>query len=123
MNTSVPAALRNIALLSMLSTTALADPAIVLDHNARTGPKAEALMQCEQVARSSGDLGQGLMLSPRVTVAESASAGTRTFILSGTTWENGVRVPIKASCVTNLSGQTVASVSRISNSNVATVQH
>ena len=85
MNTSLPATFRNIALLSMLSASAAADPAILLDHNPNVGPKAEAMVACVQAAHSSRDLGTGLMLSSRVTMADSAAAGTRTFILTGTT--------------------------------------
>ena len=103
----------SIALASAISASAFADPMLVMDHNARMGPKYEALIECVQAAHRSPDLNVGQMFSPRVLVANGPNVGSKTYILSGSAWENGVRVPITAKCVTNNAGSAVASVSRV----------
>lgn len=102
------------AILSLCSASAFADPMVVVDHVGHAGPKHDALVQCVDAVRHDPAMGQGVMFSTRMGVADASAAGTRTFILSGTAWENGVRVPVTARCVTG-PGQTVASVARIDN--------
>src|SRR5512139_3777348 len=102
-----------VLILSISSASALADPMIYIDHDAKSGPRHEALLKCVDAARHDPALGQGLMFSTRLGVSEVQS-GSQTFILSGTAWENGVRVPVNARCVLG-PRRTVASVSRIDN--------
>ena len=102
----------SIALVS-ISASAFADPMLVMDHNARMGPKYEALSECVQAAHRSPDLNVGQMFSPRVLVANGPNVGSKTYILSGSAWDNGVRVPITAKCVTSNAGSAVATVSRV----------
>ena len=70
--------------------------------------------QCVHAVRSDPALGQSLMFSTRMGVSQPSASGTRTFILSGTAWENGARVPVTARCVVG-PGSTVASVTRVDN--------
>ena len=113
MKTRFIVTLGSIALAFAVSSSAIADPMLLLDHNARMGPKHEALIACVQAARQSPDLNVGQMFSPRVLVANGPAAGSKTYILSGSAWDNGVRVPITAKCVTSNVRGTVASVSRV----------
>jgi hypothetical protein len=109
--------------LSLFSAWAFADPMVVLDHVAHTGPKHDALVQCVSAVRRDPAIGQQVMFSTRMGVSQPSAAGTRTFILKGTAWQNGERVPVNARCVTG-PGQTVASVTLIDNgSEVASVAH
>lgn len=101
-----------IFVLSIGSVSALADQMIYMDHNAKTGPRHEALLKCVEAARHDTAIGQQLMLSTRMGVSD-VKDGTQTFILRGTAWENSVRVPVTAQCVVG-PRQTVASVTRIS---------
>jgi hypothetical protein len=111
-NTSNRFGLSAAIILSLSSASALADPTIVLDHVAYAGPRHDALVQCVDAVRSNPAMGQGLMFSTRMGVSQPSASGTRTFILSGTAWENGERVPVTARCVVG-PGSTVASVTRI----------
>ena len=103
-----------IFVLSLFSPWAFADSMVIVDHVAHTGPKHDALVQCVNAVRHDPTMGQQLMFSTRMGVSEPSAAGTRTFILSGTAWQNGERVPVTARCVTG-PGQNVASVTRIDN--------
>jgi len=100
--------------LSFCSASALADSTVVIDHVGHMGPRHDALVQCVDAVRSNAALGQSLMFSTRMGVSQPSASGTRTFILSGTAWENGARVPVTARCVVG-PGATVASVTRIDN--------
>ena len=100
-----------VLVLSISSTSAFADQMIYMDHNANAGPKHEALLKCVDAARHEPALGQSLMFSTRLG-ASDVQSGSQTFILSGTAWENGTRVPVSARCVIG-SHQSVASVTRI----------
>lgn len=102
-----------VLILTIGSASALADPMIYIDHDAKTGPKHEALIKCVDAVRHDPAMGQGLMFSTRMGVSDVRS-GSRTFVLRGTAWENGVRVPVTAQCVVG-PRQTVASVTRIEN--------
>jgi|SRR6188474_3472248 len=102
-----------VLILSISSASALADPMIYIDHDAKAGPKHEALLKCVDAARHDPALGQSLMFSTRIGVSDVRS-GSQTFVLRGTAWENGVRVPVTAQCVVG-PRQTVASVSRVDN--------
>ena len=113
MNTSSRFGLSAAIILSFSSASALADPTIVIDHVAHAGPKHDALVQCVDAVRSNPALGQSLMFSTRMGVSQPSASGTRTFILSGTAWQNGVRVPVTARCVTG-PGRTVA-ITRVDN--------
>lgn len=99
--------------LSVGSVPAFADQTIYMDHNAKTGPKHEALLKCVDAARHDTSIGQQLMFATRMGVSD-VKGGTQTFVLRGTAWENGVRVPVVAQCVVG-PRQTVASVTRIDN--------
>ena len=98
--------------LSIGRVPAFADQMIYMDHNAKMGPKHDALLKCVDAARHDPAIGQQLMFSTRMGVSD-VKDGTQTFILRGTAWENGVRVPVTARCELG-PRQTVASVSRIS---------
>ena len=100
-----------VLVLSISSASAFADQMIYMDHNANVGPKHEELLKCVGAARSDPALGTGLMFSTRMGVSE-VKDGQQTFILRGTAWENGERVPVTARCVVG-PNQSVASVSRI----------
>jgi hypothetical protein len=102
-----------VLMLTMGSASALADSMIYIDHDAKAGPRHEALLKCVDAARHEPALGQSLMLSTRMGVSDVRS-GSLTFLLRGTAWENGVRVPVTAQCVVG-PRQTVASVTRIEN--------
>jgi len=112
----------SVLVLSIGSASALADPMIYLDHDARTGPKHDALLKCADAARHDPALGQGLMFATRLGVSDVQS-GSQTYILSGTAWDNGTRVPVTARCTLD-PRQNVASVSRINAApNVAKANH
>ena len=113
MKTIFLAALGSFAFASAVSTSAIADPMLLVPHNAEAGPKYEALIACVQAAHQSPDLNVGQMFSSRVKVANGPSAGSRTYILNGSAWDNGVRVPITAKCVTSNANGAVARVSRV----------
>lgn len=116
-------ALGSVALVSAFSTSAIADAMLLTDHNARMGPKYEAMIACVKAAHESPDLNVGQTFSTRVLVASGPTAGSRTYILSGSAWDNGVRVPITAKCVTSNARGVVASVSRVHEPNsVATAR-
>ena len=102
-----------VLILSINSASALADPMIYIDHDAKAGPKHEALLKCVDAARYDPAMGQQLMFSTRMGVSDVKS-GPRTFVLRGTAWENGVRVPVTAQCVVG-PRQNVASITRIDN--------
>jgi len=73
--------------------------------------------------RNNPAFSQSLMFSTRMGVSEPSAAGTRTFVLSGTAWENGARIPVTARCVVG-PGSTVASVARINDaSTIANAAH
>ena len=112
MNTSSRFGVSAAIILSFSGASALADPTIVVDHVGHMGPRHDALVQCVDAVRSNPALGQSLMFSTRMGVSQQSESGTRTFILSGTAWENGERVPVTARCVVG-PGSTVASVTRI----------
>lgn len=113
MKTSLLAALGSIAMVSTFSMTALADTMLLTDHDARMGPKQEALIECVKAAHNSPSRNHGLIFSTRVTVAQGLTAGGRTYVLSGTAWDNGVRVPVTAKCVAgNFPGHAVATITR-----------
>lgn len=95
---------------SMFWSAAHAAPLIVDSHNAQAGPRYEALVACLHSVQNSPNVGRGLALSPRVSYRTSASG--KALILHGTTWENGVRVPISVSCTPGAHGQ-VATVNRL----------
>ena len=100
-------------ILSISCASAVADPMIYIDHDAKAGPKHEALLKCVDAVRHDPAMGQSLMFSTRMGVSDIKSA-SQTFVLRGTAWENGVRVPVTAQCVLG-PRQTVASVTRIDN--------
>jgi hypothetical protein len=97
--------------VSVGSVSAFADPMIVIDHNASVGPRHDALVQCVDAARRDPSIGDQLMFSTRMGVSE-VKDGQQTFILKGTAWENGARVPVQARCVLG-PHQSVASVTRL----------
>jgi len=97
--------------LTVGSTAALADPMLLIDHNASTGPRHEALIQCVNAARRDPSIGDQLMFSTRMGVSQVEN-GAQTFILKGTAWENGARVPVTARCQLG-PHQSVASVTRL----------
>ena len=113
MKTLFLATLGNIALVSTFSASALGDTMLLAEHNARLGPKQDALIECVQAAHKSADLGQGQMFSSKIVVAKGATAGRKTYVLHGSAWDNGVRVPIVARCVTSNSNGAVATVTRV----------
>jgi hypothetical protein len=100
-----------VLVLSISNASAFADQMIYMDHNANIGPKHEALLKCVDAARSDPAIGTGLMFSTQMGVSD-VKDGSRTFILNGTAWENGTRVPVTARCVVG-PRQTVASVTRM----------
>ena len=100
-----------VVVLSISSASAFADEMIYMDHNANIGPKHEELLKCVDAARSDPAIGTGLMLSTRMGVSD-VKDGAQTFILRGTAWENGKRVPVSARCVFG-PHQSVASLTRI----------
>ena len=112
MNTSSRFCVSAAIILSLSSASALADPTIVINHVAHAGPKHDALVQCVDAVRSNPALGQSLMFSTRMGASHFREPGTRTYILSGTAWQNGARVPVTARCVVG-PRSTVASVTRI----------
>ena len=114
MNTSSRFGVSTAIILSFCSASTLADTTVVIDHVGHMGPRHDALVQCVDAVRSNPALGQSLMFSTRMGVSQPSASGTRTFILSGTAWENGARVPVTARCVVG-PGATVASVTRIDN--------
>ena len=114
MNTSSRFGVSAAIVLSFCSASALADSTVVIDHVGHMGPRHDALVQCVHAVRSDPALGQSLMFSTRMGVSQPSASGTRTFILSGTAWENGARVPVTARCVVG-PGSTVASVTRVDN--------
>jgi hypothetical protein len=112
-----------IFVLSLGSAWAFADSMLVIDHVAQAGPRHEALVQCVNAVRNDPTIGQQVMFSTRMGVSQPSAEGTRTFILKGTAWQNGVRVPVTARCVSG-PGQNVASVTRIDNaSTLARAEH
>ena len=113
MKTSFLATLGSVAFVSTFSAAAFADAMLLTDHNARMGPKHEALIECVQAAHQSPDLNLGQVFSSRVIVASGPTVGSKTYVFSGTAWDNGQRVPITARCVTSNSGSAVASVARV----------
>ena len=102
-----------VLVLSICSASALADSMIYIDHDAKAGPKHEALLKCVDAVRRDPAMGQNLMFSTRLGVSDVRS-GSRTFVLRGTAWENGVRVRVTAQCVVG-PRQTIASITRIDN--------
>jgi len=122
-NTSSRFGISAAIILSFSSASALADPTIVIDHVAHAGPKHDALVQCVDAVRNNPAFSQSLMFSTRMGVSEPSAAGTRTFVLSGTAWENGARIPVTARCVVG-PGSTVASVARINDASaIANAAH
>ena len=121
MNTKV-STVRNALFLAMFaSAPVFADAMLVVDHNAAVGPKHDALMNCAEAARSSA-LGHGLMFAARQGAVHASGQGNMTVILTGTSWENGQRVPVTARCVTG-PRQEVASVTIVNTQlKVATAQ-
>ena len=113
MNHSLIARMVNIALLSACSATALGDTMLLTDHNARMGPRHEALVACVAAAHESPTLNSGQVFSSRVDVADGATAGSKTYIMHGTAWDNGQRVAITARCISGNSGRIVATVARL----------
>jgi hypothetical protein len=99
-------------ILSITSASALADPMIYMDHVAKAGPKHEALLKCVDAARHDPAMGQQLMFSTRMGVSDVKSR-PQTFVLRGTAWENGFRVPVTAQCVVGL--RQMVAVRRIEN--------
>jgi hypothetical protein len=114
MNASISRNLRVALLASTLgaSATVLADPMIVADHNAKAGPKQDAVLSCYQAARSDVGDGHGLVFSNRVATERSAQGG-HAIVVSGSVWDNGSRVPIEARCEKGASGRLVATVTRV----------
>lgn len=104
--------IQTVAIVSFCSASAFADPTVVVDHVAHMGPKQDALVQCVDAVRSDPAFGQDVMFSTRMGVSKPSAGGSRTFVLSGTAWENGARVPVTARCVVG-PRSTVASVTRI----------
>ena len=112
MNIHISKSLIGFAVASIIGTTAIAEPMLLVSHNAVTGPKQEAVLACVHAARDNAEFGNGLVLTSRGAM-KAGAAGVRSFVLRGTTWENGARVPIAVSCVTGKAEGTVASVSRV----------
>lgn len=102
-----------VLILSIGSASAFADSMIYIDHDAKAGPKHEALLKCVDAVRHDPAMGQSVMFSTRMGVSDVKS-DSQTFVLRGTAWENGVRVPVTVQCVVG-PRQSVASVSRIDN--------
>jgi len=100
-----------VSVLAISSASAFADQMIYMDHDANIGPKHDQLLKCVDAARSDPAIGTGLMFSTRMGVSE-VKDGSQTFILRGTAWENGTRVPVAARCVIG-PRQNVANISRI----------
>lgn len=110
MNKSMFKSMSGIVLASFLSASAIADPMLLVSHNATVGPKKEALIACVEAARKSPEFGNGLVLSRG---AMKSGQGGRILRLSGATWENGARVPITVICTTSKAGEAVANVARV----------
>ena len=100
------------ALASIISVGAVADPILLVSHNAMVGPKKEALIACVEAARNNSEFGNGLVLS-RGSMKYGPTGRVRVLRLNGTSWENGARVPVVVSCVTGNAEGTVASISRV----------
>ena len=105
--------LGSIALASTFSALVVADPMLLVNHNAKLGPKQEALIACVQAARKSPALNQGQMFTSRIVVAPGPAPGKEIYVLHGSAWDNGERVPIVARCVTSNYGGAVARVARV----------
>jgi hypothetical protein len=72
-----------IFVLSIGSVPTFADQMIYMDHNAKMGPKHEALLKCVDAARHDAAIGQQLMFSTPMGVSD-VKDGTQAFILRGT---------------------------------------
>lgn len=101
------------AFVSIISATAVADTMLLVSRNAIAGPKQEAVIACVQAARGNTEFGDGIVLSSRSEMKSGPSTGVRSFVMKGTTWENGARIPIVVRCVTGKRDGTVASISRV----------
>ncbi len=110
MNTFAKSVIAGAVAAAAFCGIAHAAPLIVDSHNSQAGPRYEALVGCLHSVQNSPNMGRGLALSPRVSYRTSAAG--KVLILHGTTWENGVRVPIAVSCTPGVRGQ-IASVNRL----------
>ena len=113
MKTSLFAKMSSLAVVSAFSAAAVADTLLLADHNARMGPKQDARIECVQAAHNSPTLNVGQLFSERVAVQKGATPGSRVYVLSGTAWDNGARVPITARCVIGNAAGPIASVTRV----------